>query len=72
MLFIILALIAGAVAGALVAWLILRERLTARQSDLDTTKSKLAQNDVTITSLQEEGASLRTQLATIQVQASEQ
>src|SRR5438132_2291551 len=68
----ILLLLAGLAAGILITWLILRERLSAKNTGLETAFSKLAANDNSIANLQKECSGLTAQLTAADVRLSEQ
>src|SRR5712692_8297307 len=72
MLITILELLGGAAAGAVLTWLVLRERLSAKQLNLDTALSKLAKTDEKISALENERSSLATRLTAAEVKQSEQ
>jgi DNA recombination protein RmuC len=62
----------GLAAGILIAWLILRERLSAKHSTLETALSELRDKDERISDLQKECSSLTAQLAAAGVRLCEQ
>ena len=68
----ILMLLVGIGAGALVAWLILRERVSANRANLGAALSELRTRDERISSLQDECSSLNAQVAAAGVRLSEQ
>ncbi len=68
----ILMLLVGLGAGALVAWLILRERVSANRANLGAALSELRTRDERISSLQDECSSLNAQVAAAGVRLSEQ
>lgn len=65
-------LLVGLAAGILIAWLILRERLSAEHLGLETARSELRDKDERISNLQQECSSLNAQLAAAGVRLSEQ
>ena len=62
----------GLSVGILIAWLILRERLSARQASLEKALSELSVNDERISILQKEGSGLNAELTEARVRLSEQ
>jgi len=68
----ILMLLVGIGAGALVAWLILRERVSANHANLGAALSELRTRDERISNLQAECSSLNAQVAAAGVRLSEQ
>ena len=68
----ILLVLAGLAAGILITWLILRERLSAKNTGLETAFSKLVANDNSIANLQKECSGLTAQLTAAEVRLSEQ
>lgn len=72
MLVTLLIFLVGLAAGALIAWLILRERLAAKHTSLETALSELRVKDQGISDLQKDCSSLNAQLAAAGVRLSEQ
>ncbi len=68
----ILMLLVGIAAGALVAWLILRERVSANRANLGAALSEIRTKDERISNLQAECSSLNAQVAAAGVRLSEQ
>ncbi len=67
-----LTLLVGLSGGLLIAWLILRERLSANETRLSSALSELKVNDGQIANLQKESSSLNAELAAAGVKLSEQ
>lgn len=65
-------LLVGLAAGILIAWLILRERISAKESSLAGAHSELEAKDVSISNLQKECSSLNAEVAALGVKLSEQ
>ena len=68
----ILMLLVGIAAGALVAWLILRERVSANRANLGAALSEIRTKDERISNLQAECSSLNAQVAAAGVRLFEQ
>ena len=65
-------LLVGLAAGILITWLILRERLFAKDTSLESAFSELGTKDESISSLQKECSSLNAEVAAAGVRLSEQ
>ena len=65
-------LLFGVAAGILITWLVLRERLSAKDSSLESSLSELRARDDTISNLQKECSSLNAEAAAAGVRLSEQ
>src|SRR6266550_5219358 len=65
-------LLVGLAAGILITWLILRERLSAKDTNLESALSELGTKDESISSLQKECSSLNAEVAAAGVRLSEQ
>ncbi len=72
MLVTLLIFLVGLAAGALIAWLILRERLAAKHTSLETALSEVRVKDQGFSDLQKDCSSLNAQLAAAGVRLSEQ
>ncbi len=72
MLAMFLTLFVGLAAGILITWLILRERLSANETRLESALAELRANDQAITNLQRECSSLNAELTAAGVRLSEQ
>ncbi|HYX29368.1 MAG TPA: DNA recombination protein RmuC [Pyrinomonadaceae bacterium] len=72
MTFILLALLFGLAAGTLITWLILRERLSAKETNLNTALGNVETNIKRISDLQAEREALTQQLVATEVKLSEQ
>jgi DNA recombination protein RmuC len=72
MLDIFLSILVGLAAGVLITWLVLRERLSTKDTGLEKAVSELGAREVTISNLQRECSSLNAEVAAVGVRLSEQ